>query len=111
MQVLTYVLSYFSDTVDDFNPRPLESGGFLFEVGLRAPLMVPVRLVLVYYEVNGDGREMMFRSQVAYFNSSEINHVASRGRVPFNAFRVKVALMYGELTGPYFQQANHYSEF
>ena len=79
-------------------------------MGLKAPIPVPVRLVLVYFDVSSD-REMEFTSQVAYSNSREINHVAPRGRVPFNKFSVKIALMHEEVMGPFFQQDNHYSEY
>ena len=78
-------------------------------MGLKAPLSVPVRLVLVYFKFGGD-QQMEFTSTVAYSNSREINHVAPRGRVPFNKFSVKIALMYKEVMGPFFQQENHYSE-
>ncbi len=95
--------------VDDFNPVALETGGFLYEVGLKAPLMVPVRLVLVYTKLGSD-REMNFTSTVAYSNAREINHIAPRNRVPFSRFRVRMALMHKNFMGPFFQQDNHYSE-
>ncbi len=99
----------FSDEVEEVKPCALASGGFLFQIMLKAPLQIPVRLVLVYSDVDSD-REMEFTSPVAYFNSTTINHVASEDRVPFDKFRVRIALMYKRSMGPFLQQDNHYSE-
>ena len=101
----------FIDEVMNFHPLALENGGFLYKMDLRAPLQVPIKLLLVYTEV-GSGNKMNFSSQY-YFASENITHIADKKRVPFDKFRVKIALTYYELglVGPFLEQDNEYCEF
>ena len=96
--------------MEDFIPIPLQSGGFVYAVQLEAPLQVPVKLVLVYNDVHTN-LQMNYTSPESYFNSKSIKHISDRDEVPFDRFRVKVALMYNSDTmGPFFQHDNNYGE-
>ena len=95
-------------------PQALGSGGFLYELQLDAPLLVPVRLRFVYFEVGSD-QSSTSTTQDSYINSMVIQHVASEDEVPFDKFRVKIALVYTEngredLVGPFFSDGREYSE-
>ena len=108
------IWSSFADEVKFFNPVPLFSGGFIYEVELKAPLQIPVRLMLSYVEVDSDQR-MNFTSEESYFNFISIKHVAEEDRVPFDSFRVEIALVHQrnskpDLVGPFFKPNNVYGE-
>ncbi len=95
-------------------PFPLESGGFLYEVRLKTRLLIPVRLMFVYFEV-GSGRSMNITSEEQFINTVLIRHVDEVDRVPFDNFRVELALVYDRdqqspLVGPRFKENNDYSE-
>ncbi len=79
-------------------------------MGLKAPLQFPVRLVFVYTRAGGE-EQVNFTSPESYFNSMTINHAAPKEKVPFDKFRVKIALTYKDLVGPFYQQNKEYCEF
>ena len=88
-----------------FVPSALQSGGYLYDLELKAPLLVPVRLLFTYFEV-GSNEPLNRTSQESYFGSVLIRHVASEDEVPFDKFRVEVALLYTggteDVVGPFF---------
>ncbi len=106
---------FSADEVASLTLIPLESGGFLYEVELKAPLQIPVRLMFVYFEVGSD-RSRNFTSREQFINTMSIRYVAEVDRVPFDNFHVEVALVYerdqqAPLVGPFFIENTDYSEY
>ncbi len=61
-----------------------------------------------YNDLESD-RNMSVLSAVSYSNFT-INHVAYSETVPFDRFRVKMALVHKDLMGPFFVSNNTFSE-
>lgn len=97
-----------ADTLTDFNPIALATGGFIYEIRPKAPLPISVTLQFVYSDLNSN-RTMNFTSDVSYSNDI-INHVAYRERVPYDHFAVKVALVHADLIGPFHMPNSTYSK-
>ena len=99
-----------ADEVSDFDPIPLQTGGFIFRVTPKEPLLVPITLRLVYTEVGTDQVDVA-RSTNTFFNSSPINYIAFREEVQFDKFHVAIALEHQDTSGPLFSNNVVYSEF
>ncbi len=100
---------FLPDEVASLISIALGSGGFLYEVELKTPLQIPVRLMFVYFEI-GSGQSRNFTSQEQFINTTSIRYVASAETVPFDHFCVGIALVYeqGHLVGPIFMQNEQY---
>ena len=109
-----WTFSTSPDEIKHLNPIALESGGFLYEIELKVPLQIPVRLEFAYFDVSSF-HTMNFTSQELYFSTTSIKHIADADRVPFDNFRVEVALSYRRnsepvLIGPFSKQSRKYGE-
>lgn len=98
-----------ADEVNDLNPIPLETGGFIFKVTPKEPILIPITLRLVYTEVGTDQVDVT-RSTNTFFNSSPINYIAFREEVQFDRFHVAIAMEHEELSGPLFSDNVVYGE-
>ena len=77
------------------------SSDVIFSLSYPVPFMVPVRLVLKYFEVGGESnRSLVVQPSTSYVNTSRINHIAFKQQVPYDHFQVEVAVAYKSVTGP-----------
>ena len=100
--------------VKSISPIALESGGFLHEIELQAPLLIPVQLTFVYFDAGSD-EQMTFTSRETFFGSTIIRYIADEDNVPFDRFRMSVALVYKrdlqqDLVGPFSVRSIEYGE-
>ncbi len=107
-KILLYTVLFSADIINRFNPIPLATGGFIYEIQPKAPLPISVSLMFFYNDLESD-RNMSVLSAVSYSNFT-INHVAYSETVPFDRFRVKMALVHKDLMGPFFVSNNTFSE-
>ena len=96
-----------------------QGGDVIFKLSLRAVINVPVNILMVYT----DARKESFhrtkhylhqsnRTTTASFNNTDaITHIVFKSRVPFDIFRVGVALVSGSVEGPVQNNSRVHSKY
>ena len=92
-------------------PIPFQSGGFVFRIVLKNPLLLSVTVRLNF--IDAVTREsMVVQSMDTFYNTSLINLVLGTEEVPdFESFSLEVLVFSGELNGPLHRPNTTYSEW
>ena len=90
-----------------------QGGDIIFKLTLPAIINVPVNILMVFTDASREKKKdggnraasgsakQSNRTTTASFNSTDaITHIIFRSKVPFNVFRVGVALVSGSVEGP-----------
>lgn len=106
-----FLLPCDTGTLRDLNPIALRNGGFVFEVSLLRPLLVPIALQIKYTDAQNEALTTTREPSIFYYNTSTINHIAFRDRVPYDSFKVEVRVVHDGTVGPPYIDNNVYSKY
>ena len=105
--------SHFPSLTDEVKLQPpirFKSGGFIFPIVPKRPLLLPVMVQLLYTDQE-TGAQTKVPSITTYFNTTPIYHIAFSEQVPlYNRFNLSFALSYKGVEGPMHQSENVYRE-
>lgn len=97
-----------------------QDNDIIYKLVLRDVINVPVQLFFTYTRITGGEEEgegprgvanvRNETSSITYNNSNTITHIEFRSMIPFQRFRVGVALMDGFTLGPINTSADEFGE-
>lgn len=89
-----------------------EQRDIIFKLGLPSPILVPVQLNITYIDASDPERIVHITTANTYNNTDLITHFEPRSRVPtqLNTVRVRIALQYRNMQGPFNQPSLTYSK-
>lgn len=99
-----------ADELAQLIPISLDSGGFVFTIEVKAPLLIGTRLKIVYTDAEDMTLVTSRLSKASYFNTTETNYIAFSDEVPYDRFLVKAGLVHENIEGLLFGDDNVYSK-
>ena len=97
----------------------IQGGDIIFKLSLRAVINVPVNILMVYTDAKKESshRTKHYSHQsnrtttVTFNNTDAITYIVFKPMVPFDIFRVGMALISGSVEGPVQNNSRVHSEY
>lgn len=100
---------FISDELRGLNLWSLKDGGLVFQVQIKAPLLIRIRLKIVYSDASDMNLMTSTLSEANYFNTTTMCYIEFSGSVPFDSFHVMVGLVYENEEGLLFNDGIIYT--